>query len=372
MNAKDDEQPVPKQRFDTLRVGFVPLADSAPLLVADELGLFRRRGVDVALTLCPSWAGLRDRLTFGVLEAAQVLAPMPIADAIGLGGIRSTCVVTATTSRNGNTITLGASLAEELGDPEAWPRPLPVALFADALARRRARGMDKPVLAVVFAFSSHNYLLRHWLASGGIDADSDVRLVVVPPPLMVDELAKGAIDGFCAGEPWGSLAVGRRIGRIALTTADIWPWHPEKVLVFTAAALAADPDRVVAATSAVIEAIQWLDEPANRRDAAEMLHRRALPTIPAEVILRALHGRMSHGPDEPPTAAAELFFAGRGTAPDPMHGAWWFGQMQRWQHVPTSTPTPVASLWRPDLWREAAVAAGVVNPSMPSLAEPQV
>jgi ABC-type nitrate/sulfonate/bicarbonate transport system substrate-binding protein len=357
-----------------LRIGFVPLVDSAPLLVAEELGLFRRRGLNVTLVLCASWAGLRDRLTFGALDGAQMLAPMPISGALGLGGVRTDCVVTATTSRNGNTLTLGealiAELAADLGDPASWPHPLPVAVFARALARRRARGLNPPVLAVVFAYSSHHYLTRHWLASGGIDPDLEVRFSVVPPPLIAEQLAAGAIEGFCAGQPWGSRAVDLGVGRVVLTSADIWPAHPEKVLAFSRAVLEAGRGRVVAATAAVIEAIGWLEEPANRQHAAQLLHDRALPGIGVDVIRRTLSGRLVHAPGGAEAPAAELFFAGRGTAPDARHGAWWFGQMQRWGHVPMDQPTPVAGLWRIDLWREAALAAGIANPAPPSFAAP--
>jgi ABC-type nitrate/sulfonate/bicarbonate transport system substrate-binding protein len=350
-----------------LRLGFMPLSDSAPLLVAEALGLFRRHGVSVALSACSSWAGLRDRVMVGALDGAQMLAPMPIAAALGLGGVRARFAVTATTSRNGNTITLGESLAAVLPDAAG---PLTSAAFATALATRKARGLRPPVLAVVFAFSSHNYLLRHWLAAGGIDPDRDLHLVVVPPPLVAEQLACGEIDGFCSGEPWGSRAVDLRVGRIALTTSDIWPDHPEKLLAFGAAVLEADPQRVVAATAAVIEAANWLADPANGRDAAQLLHDRAMPDVPVEILALALAGRLVRAPDEAAAPAAPMFRGGGATAPDPAHGAWWFAQMVRWRHAPDGETNSAQSLWRPDLWRAAALAAGMAEPVIADIPAP--
>ncbi len=332
------------------------LTDSAPLLAAEELGLFRKHGVGVTLSPCSSWAGLRDRVALGALDAAQMLAPMPIAAALGLGGFTARCAVTATTSRNGNTVTFGGDLAAELADQ---PRPLSAATFAAALGLRRARGLRRPTLAVTFAFSSHNYLLRDWLASGGIDPDVDVRLVVSPPHVMAEQLALGAIDGFCAGEPWGAKAVELGIGQMALFTADIRPGHPEKVLAFAAAAVEADSARVIAATAAVTEAVEWLADPAHRDDAARLLRARALPDVTRETILRALSGDMQDASGGATRLFPSMFVPGRETAPDPADGEWWFSQMRRWGHAPDAATSPAAALWRADLWREAAALAGL-------------
>ncbi|WP_431272290.1 ABC transporter substrate-binding protein [Dankookia sp. P2] len=111
------------------------------------------------------------------------------------------------------------------------------------MARRRAAAGRPITLGVVFAYSSHNYLLRWWLASAGLDPDRDLRLLVVPPALCARRLADGAIDGFCAGEPWGSHAAEQGVGTIALSSGDIWPNHPEKVLAFAAAQSAARPGK---------------------------------------------------------------------------------------------------------------------------------
>ena len=180
---------------------------------------------------------------------------------------------------------------------------------------------------------------------------------------MVGSLAAGAIDGFCAGEPWGSRAVDLRVGRIVLTTGDIWLNHPEKVLAFTEASAAQDPDRLVACVAAVISASSWLDAPENQAEAAHILSR-ALPTVPEQVIALALNGLILAAPDSAPTPSPRLIFQRNGASyPFPEHGAWWLSQMRRWGHAPFDGGLGVTTrIWRPDLWRRAAAAIGEAVP----------
>jgi ABC-type nitrate/sulfonate/bicarbonate transport system substrate-binding protein len=360
-------------RSHTLRLGYVRLTDAAPLLVADTLGLFRAHGLDVSLTPMMAWAAMRDRVAFGQVDGAQMLSPLVIAGHLGLGGVQHAMSVVSTLNRNGNTITLGETLMGEMAPEDAALRPLPARALADVLARRRAAGRGPTPIAIVHPFSSHNYLLRHWLSSAGIDPERDVRLVAVPPPLVADRLADGSIEGFCAGEPWGSRAVDLQVGRIVLTTADIWPNHPEKVFALSEDAVQADRPRAVAAVAALMQAGRWLDEPGNHPEATRILCDAALADVPAEVVAMALTGRLRTDPDGPVLQRAGLVFHRDGaTYPDPAHGAWWLGQMRAWQHLPPSL-LPGADdatldelperIWRPEIWREAAALLGETAPS---------
>lgn len=354
-------------RAATLNIGYVPLTDAAPLLVAGQMGFFRDHGLRVQLTQAPSWASLRDRVAFGLLDGAQMLSPMPIAATLGLGGVQTNLVVAATLGRNGNTITIGESLFREIN---AIGRDLAAGLRA-ALAARRDADRPAPVFAVVFAFSSHNYLFRHWLTAAGIDPERDIRLVVVPPSEVADALAQGRIDGFCAGEPWGSRAVDLRVGRIVLATGDIWPNHPEKILAFTAALAARDPARVAACAAAILTACRWLDDPANRGEAARIIAD-ALPSMPREIIALAFDGRYRPRPDAEPIAAPKLVFHRDGASyPFPAHGAWWLSQMRAWGHLPPDvTGEIIDRIWRPDLWHRAAGLTGDPTPTH-DIAAPQ-
>ncbi|MDO9707814.1 CmpA/NrtA family ABC transporter substrate-binding protein [Paracraurococcus lichenis] len=341
----------------TLRLGFMQLTDGAPLLVAEELGLFDAVGLRVSLSIEGAWAAVRDKLAYGALDAAHLLSPLPIALAAGLDGVKAQVTIGAGLGANGNTLTLSRALAEEIG---RFPRPLPAAAFATAARRRAAAG--RPVtLGVVYAYSSHNYLLRWWLASAGLDPDRDLRLVVVPPAQCAGRLADGAIDGFCAGEPWGSHAAELGVGTIALSTGDLWPNHPEKLLAFAAGYALRDPESAIACTAAVIAAARWLDEPENKAEAVHILQRRAFPGLSAAAIGAAFDGTAEGLPQ-----AAPLRFR-TATLPRREQAAWWLRQMRRWGHVPAGLAEATAlAPWRQDIWRAAAARLREVEPPAPS------
>ena len=311
------------------RLGFVPLADAAPLLVAEALGLFEAVGLHVALSAEPGWATLRDKLAFGALDGAHLLGPLGLALGAGLGGVEAELTIGCGLGRNGNTLTLKPELAQ-------------------ALAAHGPRALRGTTLAVVYAFSSHNYLLRHWLAEAGLDPDRDVRLTVVPPPQCPAQLAQGAIDGFCAGEPWGSHAVALSAGQVALGTGHIWPDHPEKILAFSAPWAAENREIAIPITAAVLAAARWLDDPANSADAIRILHSRAFPHLAAETVAQAFTG---------PVAQAHPMQFRAATFPHASQAAWWLGQMQRWGHLPpadAADPARLLAPWAPTLWRAAA------------------
>ena len=347
-----------------LRIGYVPLSDAAPLLVAEALGLFAQHGVRVALSAQSAWAAVRDRLVHGALDGAHLLAPMPIAVACGLGGVRAELSVGTGIGRNGNTLTLSSKLAEEAG-LAAEGTPLPAAAFAQAVRRRALAGQPTVRIAAVFPFSSHHYLLRHWLATGGLDPDRDVRLVVVPPSRTARALASGEVDGFCAGEPWGSHAAALGAGRIALTGGDIWPGHPEKVLAFRHGLPNA---AAVAVTAAVMAACRWVDDPANRGDVVRLLHARVFPGMDRATVGLAFEGRTQAAAGVR-TLAAPMRFR-EATLARPEAAAWFLRQMRRWGHVPDAVPDGQAlAAFRDDIWREAAARLGESEPKSVPLPE---
>lgn len=344
----------------TLRIGYVPLTDAAPLVVADALGFFAAAGVRVVLSAERAWATLRDKLAFGALDAAHLLGPMTVGLAVGAGGLKRQLDVTIRLGRNGNCIVLSHALADAVG---TCTRPLPATAFAAALHARAEEGLPPPTLAVVFPYSSHNYLLRHWLASGGLDPDQDVRLVVVPPPQTARALAEGAIEGFCAGEPWGSHAVAQGAGRFALSTGDIWPDHPEKVLAFAEGLAERAAEPVIAATAAVIAAQRWLADPANRSAAAALLAEHVFPTLAPASIAAALDGTVAAPPGGAPQGLAAPLAFDPDAPPSADTAAQWFQEMRRWGHLPDAALVQHAcACWRPDLWHRAAERLDAVAP----------
>ncbi|MBX9944770.1 MAG: ABC transporter substrate-binding protein [Reyranella sp.] len=342
-------------------VGFIPLVDCAPIVFADVLGLFERHGLDVELRREASWANIRDKVALGLLDAAHMLSPMPLATTLGIDSVNVPMVAAMTLQLNGNSITLSNALWREI--EEAAPdiaggdRAAGVPLDAHALAAvvRRRAGLGQPplTLASVFTYSSHNYLLRLWLTSAGIDPDRDVRLTVVPPPHMVAHLSGGAIDGYCVGEPWSQQAVVHGIGRIAATSMHIWASMPEKVLGTTEAWAQRNPKTLIALVKAIAEAGAWLDEPGNRAEAARVLSSPRYVNVPADVIAKSLALPDFH-----------VFHRQVANFPWRSHADWFLAQMAQWgQAAPRADRRAIADrVFRTDIYRAAASELGLPCP----------
>ncbi|MEQ5856398.1 CmpA/NrtA family ABC transporter substrate-binding protein [Halomonas sp. BN3-1] len=268
----------------SLTLGFVPLLDAALLIIAREGGFFAAQGVEVSLSRENAWSTLRDKVAAGLLDGAQMLAPMPLAMSQGLSRAPCDTLAAAVLSRQGNTLVLSRRLADAVGasvdngEPDAFGA-------ASELARRFKASLKegtRPRLAMVYPYSCQHLLLRDWLARGDIDVDREVELVALPPPRMVDALREGEIDGFCVGEPWGSLAQHRQVGRVVASGAELMPAHPEKVLGVTASWARRYPNTLSALLRALQAAALWLDKaPEARRQTLAWL---ALPPYLDEAV----------------------------------------------------------------------------------------
>ena len=286
-----------------LHLGYMRLSDSAPLIVAQELNLYTKYGLDVTLHREVSWANIRDKLIAGSFDAVQMLAPMPLVTTLGATGIRAPIITGLVLSLNGNGITLAPPLWEQMSalaptslhdrDPQAT---------ANAFATVQRQGDKKQVLtlATVHLFSTHTLLLRMWLRAGGIDPDHDVRIIVLPPEQMVDSLAQGVIDGFCVGEPWNSIAVAYGVGVLASSGFDIWNNAPEKVLGVLEDWHTRHPGTHLRLRLALMEACQWLADMDNREPIIELLSRSEYLDLPSDYLRPSLTGNISHDRGETP------------------------------------------------------------------------
>lgn len=276
-----------------LRIGFMPLLDCALLVVAHEVGMARQQGLALKLVRESSWANIRDRVAIGHFDAAQMLGPMVLAENMGLGHFDAPLVAAAALGTGGNAIAVSAPVWAAMQAQGASIGAAP-AVQARALAavvgQRVATGSAPLTLAMVFPYSCHHYQLRDWLALGGIDAERDVRLTVLPPPLLVDALRSGQVDGFCVGEPWSSLAVDSGIGVIALVASDLWPDPPEKVLGMRERFAGEHPEEVAALLRALHAAAHWAGDAGNHADLAQLLAQPRYVGAPARLIEAALGG----------------------------------------------------------------------------------
>jgi len=347
-------------------LGFIPLTDCAPLVVAKEQGFFARHGLEVTLSREPSWANIRDKVAVGALDGAHMLAAMPIAAALGIDPIAKPMTVGMSLDLNGNAVTLSRRVAERLGGIARGAALDPLRLKALIDTERRA-GRPRLVLASVFPFSSHNYLLRYWLATGGIDPDEDVRLVVIPPPQMVTQLAAGRIDGFCVGEPWNQRAAALGIGRTAVESWQIWNNHPEKVFAVCADWAARNPETHLALLRALIEACAWLDQAENRLIAARLLARPDYVGVEESMLARALVGDRDRrgGGGAGGMPETHVFYRNAASFPWRSHAEWFATQMVRWGQVGDLAAARGAAerAYRPDLYRAAAASLGLAAPA---------
>ena len=337
-----------------LRLGFIPLTDCAPLVAAKALGFFADEGLDVELSREVSWATIRDKVTVGALDGAHMLAPMALASTLGAGGSGDLVPMIAplALNLNGSAITVSNDLAVALReiDPEGMAQqPITARPLARLIEQRKARGEPLLTFAVVFTYSMHAYELRYWMAEAGIDPDLDIRLVVTPPPRMVEQLRLGGIDGFCVGAPWNAVAVQEGLGEVLIKASEFWPGSPDKVFGVKAEWARTYPDELRAALRALIRASAWADDPANRETLVELLARPEHIGAPAEAIAWALESEI-------------VFHADAAGLPRREHALWFLSQMARWGQVTgvQDFGAVADAVYRPDLFHAAAGSLGPI------------
>ncbi len=355
------------RQLKPLRIGFVPLIDAAPLIMARELGLYQRHGLQVQLSREIGWATIRDKVIFGQLEAAHALAVMPFVATLGHGCVACDCVTGIVLNLNGNAITLSQEL---------WGMGV-----RDAASLRKVielrRGDRLFTLGVVFPGSTHHFLLREWLLAGGIDPDADIHLAVVPAPSMLTNLRNHNLDGYCVGEPWNSAAVNEGLGWIAATSLQLAPRHPEKVLMVRREFDEQHPDEHRALIAALLEACAWCDQPGNREELARVLSRRHYVNAPFEVLRHSLqptfdfgHGRSETHPE------LHIFNQGDANVPSARKAAWVMNHLLPLSsRLPAVAPSPatLARIFREDIFQAArslAQPASIARLSTPPLATP--
>ena len=343
-----------------LHLGYVPLVDAAPLLVADVLGFAEEEGLHVVLHAAPSWANLRDLLAMGQVDAAQMLAPVPIAMALGLGRGTARFEALSVLNMNGNVIGVSRAIADRM-------RAAGYGFdFKDAFAAGHAvlAASQHLRIGVPFAFSMHVELLHYWLAAVGCRLDR-LEIVTVPPPRMGAALAADEIDVFCVGEPWGSVAVDMGAGELLLPGSAIWARAPEKVLAVRTGWAEEEPVLAGRLLRAVWRAGRWLGQADNQMIAAEMLGSAQRLGVAAEVIERSLSGRMvmTRGGGETPSPHLIEFQSGAASFPWRSQAAWIGVQLAtRYGLDPGDAAQKAAAVFRSDLYRLHLRAAGAELP----------
>jgi nitrate/nitrite transport system substrate-binding protein len=352
-----------------LRLGFMPLNDAAPLIAAKAKGFFDGEGLDVVLAREASWANIRDKVSVGLLDGAQMLGPLPIACSLGLSGPATAMIAPLSLNLNGSAITVSKALAGAMraADPQGMGgRPRTARPLRTVIEARRAAAEPPLTFAVVFPFSMHNYELRYWLAEAGVDPDRDVRLVITPPARMAARLASGEIDGFCVTAPWNALAVAQGTGEVVIHASEIWRVGPDKVLGVTAEWAERRPNTLQALLRALLRAAVWCDEPGNRAELGAILAGPDYLDTPIDVVSQSLGGPSREARDAPEEPSPDYIIYHRYAANFPWrsHAVWFLTQMLRWGQIGQDIDIAAAAeaVYRPDLFRTAAASLGEPAP----------
>ncbi|WPC03353.1 CmpA/NrtA family ABC transporter substrate-binding protein [Pseudomonas benzenivorans] len=342
-----------------LNLGFMALTDSASLIVAATQGFAQPYGLTLNLKRQASWAGLRDKLLSGELDAAQGLYGLLYAVHLGIGGTPPVdMAVLMGLSQNGQSINLSQALQQAgVSNVEALR------------AHVRQKGA-KLTLAQTFPTGTHVLWLYYWLASHGIHPLEDVQTLVVPPAQMVAHLKAGRIDGFCAGEPWGAQAIAESMGFTLTTSQLIWPGHPEKVLGCTQAFVSAYPNTARALVMAVLEASRFIDQSEeNKRGTAQLLSASEYVDAPLNAIQPRFLGQYEDGNghawlDPQPL---RFFDEGKVNMPYLSDGLWFMTQFRRWGLLRDDPDylTVAAQVQQLGLYHEAAAALSIAVPATP-------
>ena len=333
----------PTDSRSSIRLGFVPLSDCAPVAVAKEMGLFQSYGVNVTLSRQPGWATIRDMLFYGELDAAQSIAGIAFYLALGFARLRRDVTVPLITSGHGNAITLAMDLPFEIVGNGSGLAPF---------LKHRWKKQRPPTLAAAHRFSSHHILLHGWLRRHGMEPGIDVEVIFLPPPLMPASLAGGHIDGYCVGEPWNSESILKGHGWSPATSSELSTGHPEKVLIVDGQRVNEQRDEVVALSAALLHACRLCQDPDFRKELISILARPEYTGCTEATLSNSLGPSFVSGRGDLDASDFHLFYGIDLNSPTAEKASWFLAGMREAGLLPETTSVPLTRLYRQDLYLE--------------------
>lgn len=354
---------------DEIKIGFIPLTDSAPLVIAKEEGFFEQFDLDVTLVKEVSWSNIRDKLIFGEFDAAHMLAPMLISTSLGLGSVKKPLVTAYAFGLNGNAISVSNEIFAELSSIEkdiVLKPELSASTLKKVIESRKQLGKGMLRFAVVFPYSMHNYLLRHWFSTSGIEVGEDVEVLVVPPSSVVQALDEGMIDGYCVGEPWNTHAVKKQVGVTVITGYEIWNNAPEKVLGVRAAWAQENVSTHKRLIKALYLASRWIDDADNYPKLVKYLSQEKYVGAPVDSIQNAYKGEVCN-PLQGTCRKIPNFslpYKYQANFPWQSHAKWIVEQMQKLGQLSTDFDSAevAKSVYWTDFYRDVISSLGVSLP----------
>jgi bicarbonate transport system substrate-binding protein len=361
-----------------IKLGYLPILESAPLVVAKQKGFFDRYGMtEVEVSKQANWASARDNVVIGSeaggIDGGQWQMPMPylISEGLLTNGRKIPMYILAMLNTQGNGIAvsnihkgkgIGLNISSQAAD------------YIKSFPKDQGR---KFKAAFTFPKVNQDFWVRYWLAAGGIDPDKDVDLLAVPPAETVQGMRTGSMDAFSTGDPWPYRIVAEDIGYMAGLTSQMWKFHPEEYLAIRGDWVDKNPKATKALLKGLMEAQQWCDKPENRPELIKILARRSYFNILTELIEPPYKGyyKMGDGkPDVKDFKMGPLYWQddiGSVSYPYTSHDLWFLTESVRWGFLPEDTlanaKEMIAKVNRHDIWLEAAREANFSNlPSSPS------
>jgi ABC-type nitrate/sulfonate/bicarbonate transport system substrate-binding protein len=332
-----------------IRLGYVPLTDCAPIAVALETGIFDRHHLNVTTHREIGWATIRDRLFYNELDASQSIAGIALSLGFGFTDVRCEVSVPLVLNLHGNAITLSTSLPyPEIGNGNGLKKHL-----------ERHWKKDRPfTLASTHRFSSNGMLLHTWLKRCGL-SDSNVEIIILPPPIMPAHLKSGHIDGFCVGEPYNSEAILGGFGWSPVTSAQLSHGHPEKVLLVSGEMMQERKNETIKLVTALIESCHLCEKPSFREDLIQILAMRKYTAAHPDILRNSLAGMFDTGVFKIPTEGFHMFFGDSVNRPTTDKASWTLAGLRSAGQLPESHCGSLSLLYREDIFMAAMNCASL-------------
>jgi ABC-type nitrate/sulfonate/bicarbonate transport system substrate-binding protein len=332
----------------SIRLGFVPLSDCAPIAVAREMGIFDRYGLNVSLSRELGWASVRDKMFYGDLDGAQSIAGIAFALGMGFSELRCEVAVPLILNLHGNAITLSSTIQpSEIGKGEGLQAYL-----------THSWKKDRPfTLAATHRFSSHHILLHNWLRRHGLSSPSDVEIIFLPPPLMPRHLKAGHIDGYCVGEPWNSESIMAGTGWCPATSSDLSHGHPEKVLLVSGKFLQERKDEAIALVAALLEACKLCQNPTFRNDLVSILAMKEYTGASPSVLQNSLGNHFDTGFGSAAASSFHLFHGDSVNRPTVEKASWVLAGLRSIGILPDVTCGSISRIYREDIFHTATLCS---------------
>lgn len=374
-----------------LTVGYVPVNDCAPFAVAWEKGFFRKYGLNVKLSRESSWANSRDGIIFGRLDASPVVSGAVTNARTGAEGARQAPLCGAMTiHRHGNAMTMDRAIwnfgirpwREYNGDLGQFGKDLRT--YFEKLP------LEERVWAVVLSSSIYEYFVRYLTSAMGINPIDEFRILIIPPPQMVNNMRIGSTQAYMVAEPWNTRAISGNEG-IGFTFAqgrEIWRGHPDRILAVKESFIEENPKTYRSLVKAMIEACQYCSKPENREEVAEIVSQRSFTGVKPKLTRPGIVGNYNYGGFDGKKRYVDsiettLFFDVPEDISQIPHdhstflwqsqSIWLMTQATRWGQIkkfPKNAEVLARQAWRTDLYREIATDMGIQCPKEDYKIEP--